>query len=399
MQPANDRDLPLPGRLSPALLLYPLGHLAVELYSSALSVMWPLLASRFALAYGAVGLLNMIFRSATTLPQLGFAHVSDRHGSRLPAVAGLLVVALGMSLIGLAPGVLALAIILALAALGSAAFHPAATAYMSRTLPRRHATAVAILMFGGNVGASLGPLIAARLMGGRGLVASTALLPLGLLIAPLILIFIPADSGAARRAQRASGPKAAIPPAMYLLMVACAGQSWVDGSLSSYLSLLYTARGLSLGAASSTLFVIAAAGAAGVFVGGALSDRIPRWRVVVLAEALTVPLYIGTVLLGRSWALLVPAGLGFVSALSYPVTVTMGQEMMPNRTSLASAMTMGVSWVIGSLGVALNGVLADHIGMQASLLLNAAVPLTGMAAMFTLHYLQKRRARIAAQWG
>jgi MFS family permease len=92
-------------RLSLALALYPLAHLAVEVYNSILSIMWPLLTARFGLTYSAVGLLTMLFRGPMTLPQLAFAPLSDRHGSRRPAVCGLVWMAVGMSLVGLAPNV------------------------------------------------------------------------------------------------------------------------------------------------------------------------------------------------------------------------------------------------------------------------------------------------------
>ncbi len=382
MSLAHSGERAAASHVGPALVLYPLGHLAVEIYNSMLSILWPVLAQRFALAYGAIGLLNMVFRGSMTLPQLGFAPLVDRHGGRLLAAWGLVWMGVGMSLVGIAPSVAVLALVLALAPLGSAAFHPAATAHMSQAAPRRRGTAVAILMIGGSVGMSLGPILGAWLCEHRGLSATPWLIPLALVVALLMLILIPADGhSAARRAlaNRATGP---IPRAMFLLMVAAVAQAWIETGVSSYLPLVLTGRGVPLTVASQALFAMSAAAAAGVFVGGALSDRVPRWQVIVLAEALTVPFYAGTLLLGGRWVLAATASLGFVSALSHPTTVAMGQELMPDRLSLASALTMGISWVIGSLGAALTGVLADHIGMHSALLLNTGLPLIGMICMF-----------------
>lgn len=388
----TDSDTPAPGRASPALILYPLAHLAVEVYNSMVSIMWPLFMARFHLTYGAIGLLTMVFRGSMTLPQLGFAAIADRQGSRVLGIAGLVVMAAGMSLVGLAPSVAVLAMILALAPLGSAAFHPAGTAHMSRALARRRGTAVALFMVGGTLGSSLGPVLGAWLYTRWGLGASPWLMPLGLGIAGLMLLFVAPDGKAAAQRPLAAASRSPIPWPFFLLMAACVGQSWLESSLASYLPLLYTARGLPLGTASQVLFAFSAMGAAGVLVGGALSDRVPRWRVVVLAQALSAPLFAGTLLLGGHWALLAPAGLGFVSALSHPVTVAMGQEMLPDRTSLASALTMGISWVIGSVGVTFTGFLADRIGMQTALLAVTAVPVVGMACMLALQGLLRRPA-------
>jgi len=373
-------------------MLYPLAHLAVEIYNGVLSIMWPLFAAQFGLAYGMIGLLNMVFRGSMTLPQLGFAAVSDRHGSRLPCICGLVWMAAGMSLVGLAPNVAILAVILALAPLGSAAFHPAGTTHMSQALPRRRGLAVALFMIGGSLGLSLGPVLGAWLFERGGLEASPWLIPLGLAVALLMLILIPSDSSAARHRVEAGHRNAPIPAAVFLIMVASVSVSWIENSLHSYLPLLMTGRGLPLGAVSRVLFVIAAAAAGGIFVGGALSDRVPRWQVIVVALTLTMPLYAGTLLVGGRWGLLVPAGLGFVSALSHPTFVALAQELMPGRASLAAALTMGISWVLGSLGVTLTGVLADRIGMQPALLLNTGLPVIGVACMVAVYRLGRGAA-------
>ena len=66
----------------PALVLFPLGHLAVEIYNTMLSVMWPFFVVRFGLTFGTIGLLGTLFRSTMTLPQLAFAGVADRQTRR-----------------------------------------------------------------------------------------------------------------------------------------------------------------------------------------------------------------------------------------------------------------------------------------------------------------------------
>ena len=391
MRPDSDNSLALPTRSGAALILYPLGHLAVEIYNGMLFIMWPVLTARFGLTYSLIGLLTMLFRGGMTLPQLGFASLVDRHGGRLLAVWGLAWMALGMSLVGIVPSVALLVIILTLAPLGSAAFHPAATAHMSRALPRRRGTAVAFLMVGGSIGMSLGPIVGAWLCERPGISASPGLIPIGLAIALLMYWLIPADGQRAGQQVANARPVGPIPAPVFLLMVAVIGQAWIESAIGAYLPLLLTERGVSLGLASRVFFAMSAAACAGLFVGGALSDRMPRWRVIVLAEAFTVPCYIGAVLLRGQGVLVATAGLGFVSALSQPTAVAMGQELMPERLSLASALTMGISWVIGSLGAALTGILADHLGMQTALLANAGLPLLGMGCMLMAWRLGQRQ--------
>lgn len=392
MHPDGDHDLAPRQGLNPGLVLFPVGHLAIETYASTLSIMWPLFVARFGLAYGAVGLLSMVFRGFMTLPQIGFAALSDRRGTRLLGILGLLGVAVGMSVIGLAPTVGILAILLALAPLGSAAFHPAGTAFMSKALPSRRGTAVALFMMCGSLGSSLGPLLAAWLYGRHGLSASPWLIPLGLSVVLAMALLIPREAVRTAHRQGDERPAAPIPPAIFVLMAAVIALAWVENSLGSYLPLLLTGRGLPLATASQMLFVYSAMSAVGNLTGGALSDRMPRWQVMAMALALTTPLYAGVVLLGARLSLLLPAGMGFAAALNYPVSVAMGQELMPDRTSLASALTMGVSWVLGSVGATLTGVLADRIGIQSALLINTVLPPIGVACMFAVYRLSRRPA-------
>ncbi len=370
--------------LDPAVLLFPIAHLALEVYNSVLSIMWPLLTTRFGLTFGAVGLLNMVFRSTMTLPQLGFASLSDRWGSKWLGVAGLAWMAAGMSLVGVAPTVAGLAVLLALAPLGSAAFHPAGTARVSRALPRRRGTAVAIFMLGGTLGSSLGPVVGAWLFAGHTLGASPWLMPVGLAVAALMVVLLPADRPPAGKGSASPQPRAPVPPAVFLIVVASFCVSWVESALAAYAPLLITGRGEPLSAASQVLFAYSAAAAAGILAGGSLSDRIPRWQVIALALGCSGPLHAGVILLGGPWRFLLPAALGFFSALSHPAFVALAQELMPDRTSLAAALTMGFSWVLGSLGMALTGAIADGIGVQAALLLNSALPAVGLLSILAL---------------
>ena len=371
-------------RFEPALVLYPLAHLAVEVYNGMSAVMWPLFLTRFGLGFGALGLLTMVFRVSMALPQIGFAALADRFGSRRIAILGLLGMAIGMSLTGLAPTVGVLVILLALAPLGSAAFHPAGTAHMSRAMPYRRATAVAFFMIGGTVGMSIGTLVGAQVYGRFGLPASPIFLPLGLIVALLMLLMIKADRPLAPRRHASAGRAPAIPTGVYLLMGVAIAQAWIETGLQSYLTTLLTGRGESLVAASQVLFVFAAAAAGGIFLGGWLSDRVPRWRVILVSLALTLPLFAAVLLLEGPVVLVVSASLGFVSALAHPTTVALAQEMMPTRTSLASALTMGTSWVIGSVGVVLTGFLADRMGLQNALLLNCFLPIVGIGCILAV---------------
>lgn len=83
-----------------ALVLFCAGHFLIDLYSSALGVLQPLLVAQFGLRFTQAGLLGglLSFSSSVTQPVYGF--LSDRFHSKLftalaPAVAGAFISSLG----------------------------------------------------------------------------------------------------------------------------------------------------------------------------------------------------------------------------------------------------------------------------------------------------------------
>src|SRR5262249_58439918 len=113
--------------LSP-LLLFCGGHFLIDMYSSALGVMQPLLLAQFGLSLTQAGLLagTLVFSSSMMQPVYGY--LSDRFHSYLftalaPALAGLFI-----SSLGLASGYGTLLAMVWMGGAAIASFHPQATA-------------------------------------------------------------------------------------------------------------------------------------------------------------------------------------------------------------------------------------------------------------------------------
>ena len=155
--------------------------------------------------------------------------------------------------------------------------------------------------------------------------------------------------------------------------------------------------GTSEAAGNAALSVMLVAGAAGTLVGGRMVDRIGRRRVLVGSMALQLPLLLafmaagGGVLAGG-----VLAAVGFVTIMSFSVTVVMGQEYLPHRLGIASGITLGFAIGVGGVAAALLGALADHAGLPAVMWTIALLPIAGTALALTLPETgQARRSRTA----
>jgi MFS transporter, FSR family, fosmidomycin resistance protein len=127
------------------------------------------------------------------------------------------------------------------------------------------------------------------------------------------------------------------------------------------------------------------AGAVGTLVGGRLVDRIGRRKVLLATIALQIPLLVAFVTApGALLAGGLIAGIGFVTIMSFSVTVVMGQEYLPSRIGIASGVTLGLAIGVGGMAAALLGVLADHTSLTTVMWTIAVLPVAGLAIAVTL---------------
>jgi MFS transporter, FSR family, fosmidomycin resistance protein len=143
--------------------------------------------------------------------------------------------------------------------------------------------------------------------------------------------------------------------------------------------------GTSEAAGNTALAAMLLAGAAGTLVGGQLVDRIGRRKVLLGTIAAQIPLLIAFVAApGELLAGTLLAGIGFVTVMSFSVTVIMGQEYLPSRLGIASGVTLGLAIGVGGVAAALLGALADHAGLNTVMWTIALLPIAGLALAVTL---------------
>ena len=78
------------------------------------------------------------------------------------------------------------------------------------------------------------------------------------------------------------------------------------------------------------------------------------------------------------------AAIGFVTVMSFSVSVVMGQEYLPSRLGLASGVTLGLAIGMGGIAAALLGTLADATGLETVMWTIVALPWLGLLLAQTL---------------
>jgi FSR family fosmidomycin resistance protein-like MFS transporter len=62
----------------------------------------------------------------------------------------------------------------------------------------------------------------------------------------------------------------------------------------------------------------------------------------------------------------------------------MAQQLMVARAGLASGLVMGLGFVTGAIGIPINGAIADHIGLQWSLMTHVVLVIGTIALAWFL---------------
>jgi FSR family fosmidomycin resistance protein-like MFS transporter len=135
------------------------------------------------------------------------------------------------------------------------------------------------------------------------------------------------------------------------------------------------------GPLATTLVLASAVGTVGC---GSLADRFGRRTVILATLVLSAPAVLLYTLFPGPWAFLSAILIGVLAASTAPLMLLMGQQLMAARAGLASGLVMGLGFVTGALGVPINGAIADHIGLQKSLMTNVILVLATIAIAWFL---------------
>ena len=355
----------------------------VDGYGNIYAPLLPLLIPKLGLTLTAAGMLTMLFQMSASVAQIGFGWLADRWRPRVLVMAGPVISVLILSQIGIAPTVYWLAITLIVGGLGAAAFHPPSAALAHRLGGSRPGLAMSVHITGGSLGFSLGPLMFAPAAQHFGLRCTPFLAHPGLLVVAFFLTRVPpiqlhTHNGGGFRALR---PYAAPLGLLYLIVVL---RTLTALSFATYVPVMLTRRGLSLGQAGAAIAMYLFASGIGGFFGGPAADRYGARRVIGLSLVAATPFLFAAPLLS-GWVFVVVLSIGGLFLQStLPVNVMMGQALAPVSAATVSSLMMGFAWGTGGLSVPFVGMLADRFGIERALLGLALVPLLGAACALRL---------------
>lgn len=235
------------------------------------------------LSLAQAGSLSGILQAASLLnPIIGY--VGDRTSLHFFVIAAPAVSATMMCAVGWMPSYVALVTLLLLCGLNVAAFHVPAPAMIAQIAGRRVGLGMSLFMAAGEGARTVGPLLVVWAVGMWGLTGIWRTLFIGYLATALLywrFRHIPAYSHSRRPNWREAGqPIWRIFRRLIPVMIL---RSWLNVGLSVYLPTLLVLRGYSFEEGGIGIALWSGAGVLGALLGGTLSDRFGRSRMLLLS--------------------------------------------------------------------------------------------------------------------
>ena len=374
------------------------GHTVCDFYATFLTPLLPLLLVRFKLStfMGSLLVAAVAISGSTLQPVIGAIGGAGR--SKGAIVVGMFMMAVFFSCLGFAPNLPTLFAILLVGALGCSLFHPHAASIATRISSGRRGMAMSLFTVAGTAGIFMSPKIVPRIVTMSpewGLKALVLTMPLGLVCAVVLALLTPMAPPETTRRERTEwrGLVSGDVPGLATLVVSAILYSLTICGLCTFLPLMLCGeRNYSLTQAGDMLSWLILAGAVGVVLGGYLSDRIGRWRVIMGAYLLSVPLFSGFLAANGVLAqiLLMAGGVALWSA--QPCTITLAQELVPHAARIASGMVMGFAWGMAGLFLPIFGLIADRAGTSYAMRWIVLLPIGAAVSLCVM----KRYAR--SEW-
>ncbi|HTE84968.1 MAG TPA: MFS transporter [Dehalococcoidia bacterium] len=360
-------------------------HFVNDTYSGYLPILLPILASALGFSLGVAALVVTASTITSSIIQPALGHVADRYATRLISVVGVVCSAFGASLLGVSPSFIVLILLVIVAGMGTAAYHPQASAMVVAAAGRRKATTMSVFLVGGNLGLAIGPLIIARVAHWN-LHATPFLMIPGMLMALALYVFAPKD-WAAGQVRARSGPSLVSVlwghrSVLSLLLGVVILRSWTQQGFTTFLPFFYRHQGFAPGHAAGVLAALGITGAFGGLAGGYLADRLGQRPVIVASLLLAGPLLVALPHLTGA-VLYVDAALsGILLLSSWYVLAVKGQQVLSKNVGVAFGLMLGFSIGMGGLGVIPMGIIADRVGILPILtVLGMLAPVAGLLAL------------------
>jgi MFS transporter, FSR family, fosmidomycin resistance protein len=364
-------------------------HLINDTLQAVMLSVYPMLKENYALSFSQVGLLTMVYQVTASILQPLIGHFTDKKPLPYILPFGPMFTALGLILLATAHSYPALLVAAACIGIGSSIFHPDASRVSRLASGGQYGMAQSLFQVGGNIGTSIGPLLAAGIVLQRGQ-ASLAWFA-GLAAISIIILTGVGRWYSTHLTNKKSGEtilqsgldQRTVKVSLAILVALMFSKFVYMACMHSFYTFyLIDKFGVSTQTAQLYLFVLLGAVAVGTFAGGPIGDRIGRKSVIWFSILGTLPFSLALPHLNLFWTVACTIPIGLILSSAFSAMVVYAQELMPGRVGMISGLFFGLAFGSGGLGAAVLGVIADRTTLQFIFELCSVLPAIGLLAFY-----------------
>ncbi|MFC5987654.1 MFS transporter [Marinicrinis lubricantis] len=375
------------------LLAISLVHLCNDTIQAIFPAILPILKENMNLSYLQAGIIifTLNMTSSVLQPVVGF--YSDRRPSPYMLPIGMVLTTVGVLIIALSGSYVLVLMAVLLVGLGSAVFHPEASRVAYMAAGSRRGLAQSIFQVGGNAGSSLAPIMTALIFypfGQFGAIWFTLITGLAIVVQLYIArwygAYLATQAPQKKKVEAKKmdpAKKRRITSAICLLIFLIFVRTWYHSAISIYYPFqLMDKFDFSLKHTQIYIFIYAAAGVLGTFLGGPISDQIGRKNVLFLSIFGAAPLALLLPYADSLWAYPILFINGLILLSGWSVAVVYAQELIPGMIGTVSGLITGLAFGIGALGAVAIGGLIDLTSLNIVMTSASFLPIIGLLAWF-----------------
>lgn len=349
------------------------GHFWVDFYVNILPPILPMIGLLWGLSNSQLALIISIQSMTANFLQPVLGYLMDKYPQKWSLGLAIAIIAIPMCFIYLAQSYWIFVVMVTFAGLGSALYHPLGASRSVEGAGEDKALKMSVFSGVGSVGFAISPVITAAIVSSWGLKGLIYTIIPGLLW--IFFLYLVGKKRVVENKVQPSPPVEKICLPMYkpLFLLSCivACRSWLVTACIIFIPVWMALQGVGERQAGLYLTVFLLFGTIGGFSFGYLYPMLGQKKVLIGSFIISLVLLPLIFIVGIKYLVWSLAIFGFMLMGSFPITVVIGQELLPGRAGLASGMTMGLAFGLGGLGTAVTGIMADHWGVVTALLLTS----------------------------
>jgi FSR family fosmidomycin resistance protein-like MFS transporter len=394
------------GAVFSVIMALSFSHFLNDMMQSLVPALYPMWKSSYGLSFAQIGLISLVTQVTSSILQPAVGLFSDHRPQPYSLAVGMGATLIGLLLLASAGSYPILMLAAALVGIGSAVFHPEASRVARLASGGRHGLAQSLFQVGGNVGSSLGPILAAFIVVPRGQ-SSIAWFSSAALLAMTVLSGVgnwyrrehsgPARPPARQSVERSHLSRRKVAWSVAILLVLVFSKSFYTASLNSYYTFYLISKfDVSVASAQIYLFAFLASVAVGTLIGGPVGDRIGRKYVLWGSIVGVLPFTLVLPYADLFWTGILTVAIGLILASASSAIIVYALELVPGKVGTVAGLFFGLSFGMAGIGAATLGRLADATSIDYVYQICAFLPLLGLFTVLLPNIGRPQGTRLAS---